>query len=401
MKILARLLLLAALLCGVGHSAFAMEKKAPAPTPAATPGVEAARTLSTLTGVAISPLLGVGAVGAHEWYVARQAGKPAEHWYAQPHFWIPALLLVVLVALKDILGTAAPAALKKPFDVAEAVENKISGMVAAGTFVPFMVTIFPKAANDMAAALHQAGFATISAGDVANWLMVPFAIALFLVVWLASHAINILILLSPFTTVDMALKSFRVSILGLVCLTAWINPWLGACFSLIVVFVAWLIAGWAFRLLVVGWVYSWDLFTLRRHRFLPAANRNWIFAARTLGDVPIRTYGKLIYDSAGRLTFEYRPWLVLPKKTLPLPEAGYAVGRGLLYPEVMRTDGGETKTLLILPPRYKGHESDLARAYGIPEVRDVGILKGIKAIGRALKSLFGFAWRKETVPAPA
>ena len=194
MKTLARLTVVIAILLAVGGNAFAVEKAAEKKS--TTPGVEAAKTLSTVTGVAISPLLGVGAVGAYEWMQAPKESRPNLHWYAQPYFWIPALLLVAFVALKDILGTAAPTALKKPFDVAEAVENKVSGMVAAGTFVPFMVTIFPKAADDTAAMLHQAGFAAISGPDIANWAMVPFAIAIFLIVWLASHAINILILIN-------------------------------------------------------------------------------------------------------------------------------------------------------------------------------------------------------------
>ncbi len=388
MKTLARFLLVLTVLCALGNSAFAAEKKS-SPPKSTTPGLEAARTLSTVTGVAISPLLGVGAVGCHEWYQARQAGKQPAHWYAQPYFWVPALLLVVLVGLKDILGTAAPTALKKPFDVAEAVENKISGMVAAGTFVPFMVTIFPTAADQTTAALHQAGFAAINSGQVMNWLMVPFAIALFLVVWLASHAINILILLSPFTTVDTALKGFRTSILGMVCITAWINPWLGAFFSAIIVLIAWFIAGWAFRLLVLGQVYVWDFFTFRRHRFQPVANGNWMFAGCSIEKTPIRTYGKFFTDTAGKRTFEFRPWLVLPKRTLELPQGNYAVGRGLMYPELMKVNGEETKTLFILPPRYKGHEADLAKACGTPDVRDVGILKGLKAVGGAIRSLFG------------
>ncbi len=387
MKTFARFLAVIVILCAMNTDAFAVEKAAEKKS--STPGIEAAKTLSTVTGVAISPLLGVGAVGAYE-YMQTPAEKRANlHWYAQPYFWLPALLLVGFVAAKDVLGTAAPTALKKPFDVAEAVENKVSGMVAAGTFVPFMVTVFPSAADNTAAALQQAGFAAISGGDILNWLMVPFAIAIFLIVWLASHAINILILISPFTTVDTALKSFRLSVLGLVTLTAWINPWVGAFFSLIVVFVAWLIAGWAFRLLVLGSVYCWDFFTFRRHRFLPVANGNWMFAARAMDAMPIRTYGKFITDAAGKRVFEYRPWLVLPKKTLVLPEGNYAVGRGLFYPEVMKVAGEDTKTLFILPPRYKGHEADLAKACNTPDVRDVGILKGLKAVGSALRSLFG------------
>ncbi len=396
MKTLARLLLVVTVLCALGNTAFAVEKAAEKNY--SSPGVEAAKTLSTVTGVAISPLLGVGVVGAYEWYEAHKAGKPPQHWFAQPYFWLPALLLVGLVAAKDVFGTAAPTALKKPFDVAEALENKVSGMVAAGTFVPFMVTIFPTATDQTTAALHHAGFASISAAQVGNWLMVPFAIALFLVVWLASHAINILIIISPFTTVDTALKTFRTSILGLVCITAWINPWVGALFSAIVVLIAWLISGWAFRLMVLGQVYIWDFFTFRRHHFLPVANGNWMFGARAIDTMPIRTYGKFFTDVSGKRTFEYRPWLVLPKRTLELPPGNFAVGRGLFYPEVMRVDGDDTKTLFILPPRYKGHEADLAKACNTPDVRDVGILKGVKAIGGAMRSLFG-GGAKETTSA--
>jgi hypothetical protein len=44
-----------------------------------------------------------------------------------------------------------------------------------------------------------------------NALMVPIAMAAFFIVFLASNAINILILLSPFTTVDAALKGFRTA----------------------------------------------------------------------------------------------------------------------------------------------------------------------------------------------
>ena len=393
MKTFARLLLVVALLCAVGSSAFAAEQASAKKS--STPGVEAAKTLSTVTGVAISPLLGVGAVGAYEWWNASQEKRAHLHWYAQPYFWGPALLIVLLVALKDVFGTAAPTALKKPFDVAETVENKISGMIAAGTFVPFMVTIFPTATDQTTAALHQAGFAAISGAQVANWLMVPFAIAVFVVVWLASHAINILILISPFTSVDTALKTLRTSILGAVCVTAWVNPWVGALFSAVVVLFAWMIAGWAFRLTVLGQVYVWDFFTFRRHRFMPAPNGNWMFAARTIDKMPIRTYGKLFTDAAGKHTFHYHPWLFLPKRTVELPDGKYAVGRGLFYPEVMRVIGDDSHTLMILPPRYKGHEADLAKACNTPDVRDVGILKGVKAIGSALRSLVGHEERKE------
>src|SRR5262245_11166073 len=190
---------------------------APAPAPSGAPpsaGLELAKTLSLITGVAISPLLGVGAVGAWDYFSTPKDQRAQLDWYASPAFWIPALLLVALVALKDILGTAAPSVLKKPFDVAELIENKISGLVAAGAFVPLIIKIFgPHSAPALQAlwghGLGAAGLATIDVATVLNVLLTPFAMLAFLLVWLASHSITILIVISPFTTVDTALKLFR------------------------------------------------------------------------------------------------------------------------------------------------------------------------------------------------
>lgn len=107
------------------------------------PGQQIAQTISLITGVAISPLMGVGAVGAWEYFHARTPEQKAKlHWFANPYFWVPALLLVACCFVKDTAGTAMPAVLKKPFDVAETIEHKISGLVATGAFVPIAAAIF-------------------------------------------------------------------------------------------------------------------------------------------------------------------------------------------------------------------------------------------------------------------
>ncbi len=71
-------------------------------------GIQAAQTVSTVTGLAISPLVGVGAVGAYQWWNAPKEQRAHLHWFARPWFWIPALLLAGAVAAKDIVGAAAP-----------------------------------------------------------------------------------------------------------------------------------------------------------------------------------------------------------------------------------------------------------------------------------------------------
>lgn len=388
---------LIALALGATLTAQAATKAASdaAPSPARnTPGVELAQTLSTVTGVAISPLLGVGAVGAWKYYHTLPEKRANLPWFAQPTFWMPALLLVALVGAKDILGTTAPTALKKPFDIAEAVENKISGLVAVGAFVPLLVTTLHDTGAETAM-LSSAGFAAMDLSWLSNLIMVPVAMVAFIIVWLVGNAIHVLIVLSPFTTVDTALKSARLALLATVPATSYINPWLGALWAAIIILISWFIAGWSLRLTHFGAVFLWDYLTVRRKRFVPDPTANKMFLGRKINKIPTRTYGKLVRNDAGKLVLSYRPWLVLPKRTLELPEGNYHAGCGLLYCEIMRIEGVDTKTMLLLPPRYRGHETELVKIYGLAGTREVGL----RAAWKWLKELFGF--RANVQPAAA
>jgi hypothetical protein len=353
-----------------------------------TPGVQMAQTLSTITGVAISPLLGVSAVGCYQYCQARTAGQKTKlPWFASPWFWGPAFFLLAVCFVKDTAGVALPSVVKKPFDAIDAVEHKISGLVAAGAFVPIMVNLIHEANSTGApgASLGSLGLAAMDAPTVFYDLgMVPVAIIAFFIVLLASNAINILILLSPFTTVDLALKTFRTAILGSVVVSAFINPWLGALWALVLLLISYLIAGWSFRLSFFGSVFLWEFFTGGQKRFRPDAQENTLFLGRKTDRVPTRTYGRLAQNEKGELVFRYRPWLVLPRRSLVLPAGNYAAGRGWFYSEIMRIEGDRAKTVFLLPPRYRGHEDEIARIYHFAGTREVGI----RAAWAWFKSLF-------------
>jgi hypothetical protein len=363
-----------------------------------TPGLEAAQAISTITGVAISPLLGVSGVGVVKYFKTAPDQRAKLPWYAQPWFWAPALLLVALAFVKDTFGTALPTAAKKPFDIAEAVENKISGLVAAGAFVPLIAMIFTSAGGDESRLYGEAGLAMVNLAPLLNILTVPAAIAAFVVVFMVSHVINVLILISPFTTVDAALKATRVFVLGTVAGTAFVNPYVGAAWSLVIILICALLAGWAFRLMVFGSVFTWDLVTFGKTRFKVEPESNWIFTARAMGKTPIRTYGKLSRGPEGELMLSYRPWLFLPRRTLTLPPGKYAVGRGLFYSEIIELDGDSTPPVMTLPPRFRSHEEELSSIYTLAGVQDIGVVKGFKAFWNWLKELFGFG-PKEMVTA--
>ncbi len=361
-----------------------------------------ASTLSQITGIAISPMLGVSVLGGYKWYQAdTPEQKAALPWYAGPEYWLTGLLIVGAVALKDGAGAALPPGWKKPLDVAETLENKLSGIVAAGAVIPFtldtLTSVLGGGGGGQGAELARStGLAMIQLGaidfqPVLNVLLAPFALAVFLFVWLTSHAINVLILLSPWGAVDAALKSLRISVLGLLVVTPTINPWVGIACSAIVIVISYFAAGWAFRLTTYGSIFCWDFFTRRRHRFEPDPKENKVFAGKGIKDTPIRTYGRLSRTEEGKLRFRFRPWLVMPERQVELPPHPLAVGRGAFYPTIEATVGEEERTVVLLPPRYKGHEEAFARACGIDELTDVGLRR---AWGVVIE-LFGFNSRRK------
>ncbi len=388
---------------------FALAATAPAPAPAKSdksPGAGIATAISTVTGIAISPLLGTAGYGAYQWSIAKdEAARTNLPWYAKPSFWLPALLIVAVCALKDSFGAAVPPGLKKPLDVLETVENKFSGLVAAGAVVPFAIDTVTKLVFDSGAMAAKAPevvpsgvaaiqFAAVDFTWLMNLLTVPFGVAVFLIVWLGSHAINVLILLSPWGAIDAALKAARTGLLGLVTLASTLDPWVGAVLSVVVIVAAYFVAGWSFRLTVFGSVFCWDFLTGKKKSFAPAENDNPMFAGGGLAGVPIRTYGRLVQRTGGGLEFVYRPWLVLPPRATPVKAEPkqLAVGEGAFFSDIV--DAAD-RTLFSLPPRYRGHEATVARAY----LMGGGVKPaGLRKAWGALRELLG---GKNSAPAGA
>lgn len=349
-------------------------------------GVKAAASLSEVTGIAISPLLGIGGLGAYKYYRAKPSERASLPWYAQPWFFGAALLVVGICMAKDIAGPVVPTSLKKPLDVLELFENKASALLATGVIVPIALEVFEQVKPHLGGQLDLAGlhFAAVSWAWMGDLIAVPVALITFAVVWLVSHTINVLILISPFTTVDAALKSFRAAILGTVAGAGALDERLGGAWALIVVLVCVLLAPWAFRTVTFGTVFAWDFLSFRRKRFVPSNEGNRVFSARRVGEAPSRSYGTLRRAPAGHLEFSWRPWLVFPARTEPVPPGRYIVGRGLIYSEILRVEGDETSDAFDLPPRCNGHEDSLARAYGLDAVRPIGL----RAAWAWLTSLF-------------
>ena len=367
-------------------------------------GLEAAQAISTITGVAISPLLGVSGIGVWKYFKTAPEKRAKLPWYAQPWFWGPALLLVVLAFVKDTFGTALPTVVKKPLDVAEAIENKISGLVAAGAFVPLIAAIFAATGDDRAL-YGDAGLAMMNLTPLLNLLTVPLAIAAFVVVWMVSRVVHVLILISPFTTVDAALKSVRPFVLSTVAGTAFVNPYVGAAWSLVIILICFLLAGWSFRLMIFGTVFTWDLVTFRKNRFKVEPDSNWMFTACEVNKTPIRTYGKL---SRGRKTgggkeegrvrgVRDRGLRQLRALIPPIPCAGWCDGRQLraLHPRFPHGSARQRTGRALAPVRQRRRAicpaprpAPASQTREAPDLR-AAFLPAIRALSRGHRARFG------------
>ncbi|MGV3723408.1 MAG: hypothetical protein ACO1SX_21135 [Actinomycetota bacterium] len=359
------------------------------------PGIRLAEGVTQLTGVAISPLMGVSAVGAWHYFRAPEAPRPHLPWYAHPAFWGCGLFLVSLSFLKDAFEPAIPHALKKPLDALDLLQSQVSGFLATVAFVPSVVGQVMEGVQPgeetMALGLDGGmAHAVLGGGLNPMLLLVPVAIAGFLAVWLTFHTINVFILLSPWGLIDSALKLLKGLILATLIGAAVLSPVLGGLVALVIVITAVLAAPWAMRFTVFGSMVAFDLVRLSRYAGARQVDEPRVFLARRFQGRPTRTYGRLLRGPEGEVLFRYRPWYVLAERTMPISEPNLTLARGLLCPSLCYSAGAGSQPvrLFILMPRFRGHEDEVAMRLGIPNVIDGTVVRGLRAIQ---------GWWKETL----
>ncbi|THB63196.1 MAG: hypothetical protein D6E12_17490 [Desulfovibrio sp.] len=364
-------------------------------------GLKVATALAEATGVSLSPLAGVCIIAVFDYFGGDSGQKP---WYASLWFLVPALALLLMVAFKDTLGELF-GPLKKPLDMLDEFLHMGAGVLAALIVVPEIAaavrSVMPDPATTEAAAETALSLAKSAAGasgpdwslilDVGVYSLAGFvALLAFGVMWLLSNAVNVLTIILPAPFVGLLLKSIRLGTAGLLAGATLIHPVLGVALSAVIFLVAWKVCGWSFRLLVMGWVFSFEFLTLRWKRYsLLGQSQVWAFAARKLGKrTPKRTMGVLL-KRGGKLEFLYRPWLVLGSRRLILDAnpGDLHAAKAHIHPSILAlTPQDKYERLFNLPPRYKTHEEHVASMLGLPrDILDISLLKKLGDAGRRIR----------------
>jgi hypothetical protein len=340
------------------------------------------RAITSTTGMAISPLLGMGVLGVIEWFQASEEERANLPWYGHPAVWGVALGVFGLSTLKDTFGIVVPEAAKKPLTVVEVLENKLSAVIVALAVIPASVAAqFPP--PEMAPSASAGGGGPVLA--VLPIAGAPFLISLglvvmFGVVFLVSHACKCLLLLSPSSFITAGLRGTKGLFLVGFAGTAYLAPWAGVGLSLAIVAVCLLLSGWAFRWNVFGWLFLKDFLGSRFQREVDPGAPLTGFATSALPGVKPRTYGEIRREGEDWV-FSYRPWLIFARREVRWKSVTSGLRVGLLAPALtMKRNSAEGfVTVLDFRLRFYGQGDVLARRLSVDERQPSRVIQGMQA----------------------
>jgi hypothetical protein len=333
-------------------------------------GQQISTAIAAVTSTAISPLLGVCILGIYDYARAAPEARATLPFYSRPHFWIPISVLLLLIFFKDSIGSTVPL-MKKPLDAIEVLVINKAALVLIAFPVMFHQVSKLTGIRDISELMQPVVYAAAPAllERAADWggaaLMLLVGTFITLVVWVVGHAADVLALLSPVPWVDVVVKASRVAVMLVVAVCAVLSPMLGLIASLAVIGVCTLLFWMALRVLILGWVFGWDVLLWKKQAAVNEGVR--AFTAGKIQGIPRQTLGKLTRDPNGILEFRYRRLGFGPVRRIRLDDASaYEEVRGILYPCIVL---GKTTQFRLLP-RYRGSEEAVRAALGLARIQD-------------------------------
>jgi hypothetical protein len=371
------------------------------PTQALKSGESVTKALATVTSTAISPLVGVSVMGAWQYFKTPGPRRSQLPFFDHPYFWAPAMMLLLLIFIKDTFGGFAPL-IKKPLDAIEVlfvnhaslilivfpvVMNQVARVMGFTSLKGLFAYVFSGpvvyAATAQTAGVHHA-FSTATA---VLYMIVGFVVTG--VVWLFGHCFDVLALISPFPFVDFVLKAIRNVIFAILLGTSIISPHMGLLLSLVIIIVSFVMFGWALRLAFFGSLFAWSLLEMLLLEVQEKPSREHGVRAFSAGvkGISKRTYGKLSPGEDGSLVFAYRRLLFGPEKRVVVGRANsFAVGKGVFHPTVVEPIESAEKHRVVfrLLPTYRGAEEEVRACLDCLAVQDLRFGKGLRSFWKFL-----------------
>jgi hypothetical protein len=378
---------------GFGLTVLAQENTHRTPADEYRPGTLGAlsESISTTTGVAISPLFGMGALGAWRYFTTPEGRSDRLDWFCHPAIWGTALLIGGILLLKSTGKVVIPSPLVAPVDAIDHLSRHTAlPIVGISTALPASLRMVETVAAEAGAAGANVGSGR---GVLVQASLVPLeslpglvlaagiTLGIFAVVWMTFNAIDTLAMLCPIGPAELGAKIAKGSILLAIVVSAALSPWLALILCAGIILIAAKVAGWAYRITVFGFVLMHDFLLPRRARKLAEAGMHTprVFLKCRAKKIPARTYGRLSRKD-GALIFTYRPVFFAPARTVTVPEAKLQVVRGVVMGGLREETKNKNTVKGIFPRRYQKMEEALACTLGIKEIVDSPVMRGWKGV---------------------
>jgi hypothetical protein len=298
------------------------------------------------------------------------------------------LIIILLMFFNSTICETMPF-LKIPLNALGDLVNKGGACVVLPVVLYEFSQAFAAPTAIVLATAHDLAFPTAYAaegvgGSICDgWLFLGGMVSAFFgligyaVIWVVWNVTDVIIFILPVPLLDATLKSIRHGAMGLLFGASWLHPWLGLAVSLLMLWICWRLSGWAFRLSIMGFVFTTDFLFWRKSGNIDATVGIPAFITATAGKrwkVPARQYGRLRREADGTLCFVWRSWLVgLAHETNLGKPNDYQGGSTLLYPVVI--EGTGDNVLFRLPPRYRRDLQAIPILLGLRGYRDVSIIR--------------------------
>ena len=358
---------------------------------------EISQGLSEVTGLGISPLMTMCVLSLIEWWTHDPAEGPVP-WHGTGWFAWSLFAIVVLGLLLKLFGSGLPAPVQKFQRAFEHQSRYVTGLIAAGVFVPMVATTMQSISPGAAQASAGMAMEHLSpqAAGLGQWSATATALLIMGLAWTVSQGIESLIFLSPFPLLDGLLITLRGVLLGLIATAAAFakqHPMLVSLPILCVMLVVFaMVAGWCVRLNGFVGTYALDIL-LRRWRRPEMAHGPYLaFLGRGSGLAPARV--RCHVERVGpNLVIRWRRWFVGPIRQGRLQPWGSTLVRGIMWPEIDAVTVDGRRFWLWLPPRYRAHQEAVTASLRI-HARDGAVLRGWSKV----KAFFAGLGAKPAVP---
>jgi len=376
-----------------------------------------ANEISKATGCAISPILGISVLGAYTYYTTPVDERSQVPWHAQPEFWVPLLVVLLGIILKDSSKIAMPKIIIMPLDAIETLLEKNVSAVLGLLVILSSITgksieqlqltglelHFPVVTSAYAAENASSVAATTSSGIIELGLLYVLVTVVFGLVWMVSQAFNFLIFLCPFSWLDLLLTTIKNSVVAFLVGSYLLNPFLGLFVSCVIILISFFLFAKSYRFVIFGTIFSSDILLKKSRKHATESGRIKAFAGSMFDGVPPLSYGSLSTQDSN-LAFHYKPWLFMPSKSITTPyrAENCDAGIGTLSPVIITpgTHFDTELTLFRLRPLYLSHEERVAELLRLKGVRDVTMGKTLKDSYSWLVDQLGFSSTRRTEAPP-